>query len=595
MVVKKSNIINIAVILALSCATMASADNANNLVQLDLKRASSDAVNVTLFTTNNYNDNVMVRKKSDNKYVILIPKVQSSGFSASNLNGVRDLVSNVDVKTVNDTSGGYTKVTLITTKPLEIKTSARKSAPVTAEQRETQTLIAQANAVKNTISKQDAPPKLREQKTEVTVNKAPAEKPVKKVEPKKQEVKKPEIKLQEIDPEKIQRQERRQNLEAMKQEVLLEQNVPEKLPETSGVVNEAQPVQDIQEMFQRQSLISRIKHKAKSLPRKAGFGLLALFGLFALNRMIKGAVKNYTPQEAFIDSLVPSEPEVDKVSEIIDNSELSWKERYQMYLDKSAVPVSRGENKGNYTFIKTPAIEKKRERLERLVTEPVFDIVESNAAEPEIVESEDDVISKTIKLKAFSNRTKSLKMTSRDKSRFKKYEVEIPLHEQKNVELGESMLHSNPRSFANANLKITDVDKKRIKYEPKEYIMSSVDEYFSILDKEQPKVAAPKVSVSNPIARHRNENKSSYLKGLIVKSGFNIDDSKGFYLVNQDGQNALIGKVNEEVFVLKRFDKNVTSPIQVRHDKDNVYMVKAGDFKSLVEVNDSKMGVLIEL
>ena len=585
MVVKKSNLISIAILLGLM-TPMAFAET-NSLVQLDLKRTSNDAVNVTLFTTNTYNDNVMVRKKSDNKYVILIPKVQSSGFSASNLNGVRDLVSNVDVKTVNDTSGGYTKVTLITTKPLEIKTSARLSAPVSAEQRETQTLIAQANAIKNNISKQDVPPKLREQKTEVTVNKAPAEKPVKKAEPKKQEVKKPEIKLVEIDPEKIQRQERKLHLEEMKQEVRLEQNIPEELPELpETVVNEEQPtvVQDIQEMPQKPSA----KHKTK----KAALGLLSLLGLFALGKLFKGTVKTYAPREAFIDSVVPSEPEIDKVSDIVDNSELSWKEKYQMYLDKSATPVSRGENKGNYMFIKTPNIEKKREKLERLVTEPVFDIVE-----PEIVESEDEVISKTIKLKAFGNRSKSLKMTSRDKSRFKKYEVEIPLHEQKNIELGESMLHSNPRSFADANLKITDVDKKRIKYEPKEYIMSSVDEYFSILDKEQQKISAPvaKVSASNPIAKHRNENKSSYLKGLIVKSGFNIDDSKGFYLVNQDGQNALIGKVNDEVFVLKKFDKNVTSPIQVRHDKDNVYMVKAGEFKSLVEVNDSKMGVLIEL
>ena len=73
MVVKKSNIISIAIILGLSFVPVTFADSANNLVQLDLKRASNDAVNVTLFTTNNYNDNVMVRKKSDNKYVILIP------------------------------------------------------------------------------------------------------------------------------------------------------------------------------------------------------------------------------------------------------------------------------------------------------------------------------------------------------------------------------------------------------------------------------------------------------------------------------------------------------------------------------------------
>ena len=36
-------------------------------------------------------------------------------------------------------------------------------------------------------------------------------------------------------------------------------------------------------------------------------------------------------------------------------------------------------------------------------------------------------------------------------------------------------------------------------------------------------------------------------------------------------------------------------PVQVRHDNANVYMVKAGGFKSLVEVNEDKMGVLIEL
>lgn len=598
MAVKNFNIFSIVVLLGLM-APVTFAEVPNSLVQLDLKKTSNDAVNVTLFTTNTYNDNVMVRKKSDNKYVILIPKVQSSGVSASSLNGVKDLVSNVDVKTVNDTSGGYTKVTLITTKPLDIKTSAKKSAPVTEEQKEYKTLIAQANAVKNNIAKHDAPPKLREQKTEVTVNKAPVEKSVKKVESKKQEVNKPKIELIEIDPEKMQRQARRQHLQEMVQEVKNEQqNVPEELPTLPAVAAEdqTQVVADIQEMQKINLVLSKIKNKVKSVPKKVSVGIAVLAGLLMLLKIAKGSAKNYAPQKAFIDTVTPSAPEIDRVSNIVNDNTLSWKEKYQMYLDKSAEPVSRGGNKGNYLFIKTPPVEKsvkkKRERLERLVTQPVFDEIE-----PEIVESEDEVISKAIKLKAFGKRAKSLKMTSRDKSRFRKYEVEIPLHEQKNIDLGESMLYSNPRSFADANLKVEDVDKKRIKYEPKEYIMSSVDEYFSILDKEQPEVVAqtPKVSVSNPIARRRDENKSSYLKGLIVKSGFNIDDSKGFYLVNKDGQNALVGKVNDEVFVLKRFDENVTSPIRVRHDKDNVYMVKAGDFKSLVEVNDDKMGVLIEL
>ncbi len=634
MVVKKSNIISIAIILGLSFVPVTFADSANNLVQLDLKRASNDAVNVTLFTTNNYNDNVMVRKKSDNKYVILIPKVQSSGFSASNLSGVRDLVSNVDVKTVNDTSGGYTKVTLITTKPLDIKTSSRKSAPVTQEQKDYQTLIAQANAVKNNVTKHDAPPKLREQKTEITVNKAPADKKVKQAEPKKVVTQKPNIKLEEVDTEKLQRQTRKEHLAELVQEVKDEkiaQNVPDVVPEvTESATVDANNVQDISKIHQEQkvSIISKIKNKASKMPKKVKYAMFGILGLFVLSKMLKRSANSYSPQtQAYGANSAQADTNIDydRVNNIIDNSELSWRDKYKMYLDKSAIPVSRGENKGNYTFIKTPNIQqnkkqvgqdKKRrqekvERLERLVTPVNHETF--NDIEPEIVESEDEVISKAIKLKAFEKRAKSLKMTSRDKSRFRKYEVEIPLHEQKNIELGDSMLHTNPRSLKGANLKITDVDKNRIKYEPKEYVMSSVDEYFSILDKEQEQVQQaqqplqplpqPKIETtpmakpvaSNPIARQKSESKSSYLKGLIVKSGFNIDDNKGFYLVSQDGQNALVGKVKDEVFVLKKFDKNVTTPIQVRHDNANVYMVKAGEFKSLVEVNDDKMGVLIEL
>lgn len=634
MVVKKSNIISIAIILGLSFVPVTFADSANNLVQLDLKRASNDAVNVTLFTTNNYNDNVMVRKKSDNKYVILIPKVQSSGFSASNLSGVRDLVSNVDVKTVNDTSGGYTKVTLITTKPLDIKTSSRKSAPVTQEQKDYQTLIAQANAVKNNVTKHDAPPKLREQKTEITVNKAPADKKIKQAEPKKVETQKPNIKLEEVDTEKLQRQTRKEHLAELVQEIKDEkiaQNVPDVVPEvTESATVDADNVQDISKIHQEQkvSIISKIKNKASKMPKKVKYAMFGILGLFVLSKMLKRSANSYSPQtQAYGANSAQADTNIDydRVNNIIDNSELSWRDKYKMYLDKSAIPVSRGENKGNYTFIKTPNIQqnkkqvgqdKKRrqekvERLERLVTPVNHETF--NDIEPEIVESEDEVISKAIKLKAFEKRAKSLKMTSRDKSRFRKYEVEIPLHEQKNIELGDSMLHTNPRSLEGANLKITDVDKNRIKYEPKEYVMSSVDEYFSILDKEQEQaqqaqqplqpLPQPKIETtpmakpvaSNPIARQKSESKSSYLKGLIVKSGFNIDDNKGFYLVSQDGQNALVGKVKDEVFVLKKFDKNVTTPIQVRHDNANVYMVKAGEFKSLVEVNDDKMGVLIEL
>ena len=650
MVVNKSNTIGIALLLALALTPVATvASGENNLVQLDLKKASNNSVNVTLFTSGGYNDNVMVRKKSDNKYVILIPKVQSSGYSASSLNGVRDLVSNVDVKTVSDTSGGYTKVTLITTKPLDIKTSTQKSSPVTEEQKEYKTLIAQANAVKNNIGKQE-PPQHKVQKTEVTVNKAPAQPKKEQTQNKKTDnktVTAPKIKLTEVNPEKQNGKDRlvrREQLSNWINEVKQEkqtQKINETVPKTdissnvpTAPIADGETVKEMSEMpqpiVQKTSVLHKIKTKLSNLINKTGkpikYSILAILGLIILSKLFRGAKNTVQAvRSSYVDQLAQnySEPDNANANSLADEEGISWQERYQRYLDKSAKPVPRANKKGNYTFIKTPAepvrkLNKKRQDLERMIQD--VSATKFPEIEPEIVESEDSAIPKTIKFKAF-DRHASLDMSSRDKikSRFKKYENELPLHEQKNIELGKSPLHTNRRRLKDANLDVAAVDKTpRIKYEPQEYIMSSADELFSIIDKENverkarldmakaelaknntfkqenAEIKRP-VRQTNPIAQTRKETKDSYLNGLIVKSGYNIDQNKGFYIVNLDGKSALIGKVNDEVFVLKKFDKNITNPIQVRHDNANVYMVKAGDFKSLVEVNSDKMGVLIEL
>lgn len=604
---KKSYIISTAIVLGL-LTPVALGETDNNLVQLDLKRSSTNSVDVTLVTSDNYNDNVLVRKKSDNKYVILVPKVQSSGFSASNLSGVKDLISDVDVKTVDDTSGGYTKVTLITTKPLDIKTRTVKSKPVTSDQREYNTLIAQANAIKNTVSEA---PKLREQKTEVTVNKAPKQdtKVQPKQETKKIKTPKNDIKLSEITPETIEKQRRKTNLKQLIDEVKSEkalEKIPEKAPtEPMPVVNET--IQDLKEMpSANESIFSSITHKIKSLgikasnktpsklPRALGAITILLATIAIASKFFKRAVVSVQNIENSYSENIPdnSETNLESYENIVNNDELSWKEKYQLYLDKSASPVSRGENKGNYSFIKVPsskAIEAKRQELEKMVSEissDDFEIVEDNN-----LYSEDSAISKAIKFKAFENTTNSLSISKRDriKSRFKKYEVEIPLQEQKTIELDDSPLNSNPRSLKDANLQVSDVDKRRIKYKPKDYIMSSVDEYLNIVDSEK----TTKIpTVSTPVSK---PSENSYLKGTIVKSGYKISPNKGFYIVNKNGKNSLIGKINDKITVLKNFDNNDAMSVQVRHDNENVYMVKAGDFKSLVEINNENMGVLIEL
>ena len=600
MVVRNSKLISMALIMALAVpAALAS----NNLVQMDLKKSSGDAVDVTLFTSSQYNDNVMVRQKSDNKYVILIPQVQSSGFSRAGLSGVRDLISNVDVKTVNDTTGGYTKVTLITTKPIDIRTRTLKSAPITQEQEEYKTLIAQANTIKNNIGRQSL--QQTPQKTEVTVNKAPAApandiqkntakplmEPIKQEAPKKVQ-NKPQIQLTEINPEEAQKQNRKEYLQRLiedskDEEILIipHSSVEEHVPEVNAV---AQNV-----IADKSPMTSSLKNKVrKALPSKFPKAMLLLLPLLVLISVVRALTKHAMQYVEETQNL--SAEEVAASSDITENSTdesgISWQDKYKLYLDESAVPIARANNQGNYVFIKNIApavdeIEAKRANLEKMVTD--VEPVSSNE-----VHKEDEVIHKTIKFKAFDNKT-SLSTTRRGvKSRFKGYENKLELHEQKNIELGTSALHSNPRNLQDANLKVSDVDENRIKYEPKEYIMSSVDEYFSLIDREEAEIKKEN-RMSNPIAKSKDEIK--FDNNLIVKAGFDIDAERGFYIVNKDGQNSLVGKIKDEMFVLKNLGSNITNPLQVRHDNGNVYMVKADGFKSLVEVNEDKMGVLIEL
>ncbi len=555
MAVNKNILIITAILSVLAVPAVAS----NDLVRVDLKKSASEAVDITFFTSESYADNVIVRKKSDNKYVILIPGVQSAGYKSSGLTGVKDLVSDINVKTVDDTTGGYTKITLITTKPLDIRTRSSKSLPLTAEQQEYNTLIAQANTIKNNALNDKPLPK---QKTEVTVNKVPpsvqkipAKSAVVQQSPKTVKPSAKEQLKQFMKPEKAQTSQPKVELTELSEEEVsqLAENKPEdNIPDVLPAVNEE--VKPVEAQPAKRSIRSLVKKAVKkSAPYAAG--LLVLAGLI---KLLNSARK---PENT-------AEPVYPKVPETAENGqELSSGEKFNMYLEKSK-PVERVGNKGKYSFIKSIAdeIEAKRRELEKFVTgiQPV-----------EKIESEDEVIRRTIKFKAFDTPVVSLKMSNRN-GRFKKYEQERPLHEQKTINLEDSSLYSNPRSLADANLKVSDVDKNRI--QPKQnYEMSTVEEYLAIEDRE------------------KEEIKEKYKNELKIKSVFKIDKDKGFYLISKDGKNTLVGKVKDDISVIKRFARDEETPIQIRQDKDNVYMVKAGDFKSLVEVNDDKMGVLIEL
>ena len=135
--------------------------------------------------------------------------------------------------------------------------------------------------------------------------------------------------------------------------------------------------------------------------------------------------------------------------------------------------------------------------------------------------------------------------------------------------------------------------------------MNALMDTVAQIEQEKPMVSAPvqpaiespapapeiRANSTSPIQRAQAPAK----KKMKIKESRAIDENKGFYLVDMDDKLALMGRINDKFTVLKKFDDKEKKTLQVRRDKDNLYMVRTDGFKALVDVDGSKMGVLAEL
>ena len=318
--------------------------------------------------------------------------------------------------------------------------------------------------------------------------------------------------------------------------------------------------------------------------------------------------------------------------EQMNNIKYGWKDKYDKYNEVVNNPEAYESEKLNnvknakkirYKFISRNNIDKKRENLE--------DMYKTGEDTSGKLYSEDEklpLIADDIKIKGFENNSIDMKQTDRhkSKSRFTRYEK---AQEKAPVELGLSKLNRNMRKFADGNLNVFDVKRKsksirelkRVEdLKNQDYLMSSLDEFFSVMDEEPVKqnpvvepeyehenyrtirmisrVNIPKNNAKSGINLDKafhSEQPAVESSGLNVTSSYDIDENRGFYLVNVDGKSAIIAKSGENFHILKQFDSVIEKSLQVREDRKDVYIVKTDGFKSLVELSDTKVGVLVEL
>lgn len=651
----------------------------SDLLRMDVKKASSDdTVDVTFYTTGALT-NTVVTRKSGNTYVVLLPNVAGNQSIVPSLGGVRDLVSDVSVKNVDDGIGGYTKVTFNTTKPVKIQTYTKKTAPLTKAQQDYKNLIAQnskfdpdkkfenfkksststTSTVKpvSNVTQKSVTPKPAETKTvdtKTTQNKTSQS--TTKIALKPISVHVPVVKPEAVKPKTTVTQDNKVTKQVVNDKTSGTKNAEPKVEvktqtaqETKPVATAPAPAFDLKnppadsknaKADNSKAVEKTVKTKTaqKGLPIIPIAGALSVIGIFilgALMNIIAKAVKNNTQLKEYLENYnsEPAQANNGDYSQIADNDNLSWQEKYKLYSQ-----AKNTQNQGGASYVTNlgggkgvlvnDAMAARVSQMEHALSQTPS--MNQFSTAPKGVQSEDDAITRKmsgLNLKSFAKNL-DLKMTSRQNLPAEDNMMTEPLKEGKHVVLKNTGLTMSQRNIGGHGFSISDLVRTGRRFLPKpkatdemkeiqeQYLLSSVEEYLNMIDSEKEEVTPvqnsavteeitnliPKRSrtdmmgVTNPMQKKTPFKKSQASDfNISIKSRYDIDNDKSIYMVESDGISALVGKIGENVYVLKKFDKIVNKPLQVRLDYGSVYIVRVGNFKCLVDVAEDKMGTLLEI
>ena len=674
--INKKNIITTAVILGLfTTSSYVKADDSNNLLKMDVKRAStSDAVDVTFYTTEGSYNSVVTRK-SDNRYVVLLPNTASSSSIVPSLGGVKDLISDVNVKNVDDGIGGYTKVTFTTTKPVKIQTYTKKTAPLTKAQEDYKNLIAKHEAtpvaqntakpaassapvVKSTASNtaaKTAKPVEKVSKPAETKKTVPANSTVAKQIPAKTT---PAPKAVSSKPEKavvpaaasVVVNKPKVNVPSENSENVLNSNEVNNKPTEQLKTENTNVSEEPIDTSKQNTVASSAKENNVSANNKSKvsklflIGLLSAIGLFLLGglfNLISGIYGRKTRGYNGIADFGENSEDVNNSEEyedIMNDESLNWQEKYKRYTEtdkklnhseesgdlsyvtdianeKTAIvtPISKEENNTEKSSSVIPFLAGDGKRFNANISQLEHSYVNTpNLIHADVksnkLHSEDEKITSDmskVKLKAFA-KPKSLREASRAiLSSHESLMVTNPAKEGNYVKLKNSPLSVSKRASANSISGMTDVIKSKnnkavnMNSKSEKYSTTSLGEYLSKLDNDPLEKISNSFSsgVTNPVSHVNDIVKPDYtsMSGMKILSGYDIDSERGFYLIDEGSNTALISKNKNNISIIKRFNSKMYKQLQVRLDYGSVYIVRVGSYKCLVDSADEKMGALLEI
>ena len=124
---KKFLLILLGIVTLNLCAFAIESDFKNSLLKVDYVKTGNDSYNIRLFTQKPYGEPIKVIKKTNTSYYILLPETFHSVGSVAPFGDIKSTEIKLFPYAGQDLNNGYTKISIYTSKPLNIKTQLNSS------------------------------------------------------------------------------------------------------------------------------------------------------------------------------------------------------------------------------------------------------------------------------------------------------------------------------------------------------------------------------------------------------------------------------------------------------------------------------------
>ena len=548
----------------------------NQILSTGVRKVSDNTVNFTFYTQNENQEKPIVKSKGNNEYTILLPNLSDSTTRGINIAQTGGIVTSADVKTINEGAVTYTKVNVKTSKPVTINAETRKTSQTASELTNLNSIVSKVNLINKDIQT------------------AKGTTPVAT-----QAVQSPKVSQTPVKASTVKDIIKQNSASAPKRNVIQEavavNNVASHTPDVKKIEKkeiEKTPTENIKNI-KPVSNVTKTSKKAVTKP---------------VNKTPKVTAPVNTeenkPTDIALSNVATVDNDIDIIPEKIDN-EISEDLSEPSY--KNSFSLTEGFKKILFSPVTTVILLicallaffaflfKKltsNMSLSKNINDSLIEKLNSVLNRPKKKDFTDIVTNEKMswqeKYRAF-NEKNNTPAESENKKIDGNYVFELSNKKPENDNVSETKSdNSRFRGFGNSQKQTTE-NKSSKSYKLKSFRndsgskQSMRDKLDDIMENETQK------TVTNSIKKaHDPQNMRIMLNSA-------IDNDREFYIVSDNDEYSLLGRVRNKLVILKNFGKTAPEDLQVRRAQGNSFIVKAGSYRTQIDVSDSDMNILAQV